>query len=59
MFGCLPFVSEGHHIDSVLHNYYTKMMLLIISHVFPERKGGTGWFKGESQKKFDRSGFRR
>lgn len=42
MFGCLPFVSEDHHSDGVLHNYYTKMALLIISHVFLEMKRRVG-----------------
>jgi hypothetical protein len=55
MFGCLPFVSVGHHSDGVLHNYYTKMM----PHTFP---GEAVWWAsvwGGEQKKFDRSGFRR
>lgn len=45
MFGCLPCVSEDHHSDGVLHNYYTKMALLIISNVFRVRRGaaGNGW----------------
>ena len=30
MFGCLPCVSEDHHSDGVLHNYYTKKLPLII-----------------------------